>query len=116
MQSFYDRFFSEREKEESYKYVGEYVNNFLVNKPIPGIEWEYDFVKQYLATVKLEDVNQLAKQWITKDNMVVTLNAPDKPNVKIPSAEEVNACSAPWTWQRSNPIRKKYWNHLAGRQ
>ncbi len=91
MQSFYDRFFSEREKEESYKYVGEYVNNFLVNEPIPGIEWEYDFVKQYLSSVKLEDVNQLAKQWITKDNMVVTLNAPDKPNVKIPSAEEVNA-------------------------
>ena len=49
MQSFYDRIFSEREKEESYKYVNEYVNNFLINEPIPGIEWEYDFVKQYLS-------------------------------------------------------------------
>ncbi|MEK7227115.1 MAG: pitrilysin family protein, partial [Bacteroidota bacterium] len=48
MQSFYDRIFSEREKEESYKYVDEYVNNFLINEPIPGIEWEYDFVKLYL--------------------------------------------------------------------
>ncbi len=91
MQSFYDRIFNEREKEESYKYAGEYVNNFLINEPIPGIEWEYDFVKQYLSSVKLEEVNNLAKQWITKDNMVVTLNAPDKANVKIPSAEEVNA-------------------------
>ncbi len=91
MQSFYDRIFNEREKEESFKYVNEYVNNFLINEPIPGIEWEYDFVKQYLTSVKLEEVNQLAKQWITKDNMVVTLNAPDKANVKIPSAEEVNA-------------------------
>jgi zinc protease len=91
LQSFYDRIFNEREKEESYKYAGEYINNFLINEPIPGIEWEYDFVKQYLATVKLEEVNQLAKMWITKDNMVVTLNAPDKPNVKIPSAVEVNA-------------------------
>lgn len=91
MQSLYDRIFNEREKEESYKYVDEYVNNFLINEPIPGIEWEYDFVKQYLATVKLEDVNKLAAQWITKDNMVVTLNAPDKADVKIPSAEEVSA-------------------------
>jgi zinc protease len=91
MQSLYDRIFNEREKEESYKYVDEYVNNFLINEPMPGIEWEYDFVKQYLATVKLEDVNKLAAQWITKENMVVTLNAPDKANVKIPSAEEVNA-------------------------
>ena len=91
LQSFYDRIFMEREKEESYKYVDEYVNNFLINEPIPGIEWEYDFVKQYLASVKLEDVNRLAKEWITKDNMVVTLNAPDKEGIKIPSAEEVNA-------------------------
>jgi zinc protease len=91
MQSFYDRIFNEREKEESFKYVNEYVNNFLINEPIPGIEWEYDFVKQYLTTVKLEEINSLAALWITKDNMVVTLNAPDKSDVKIPSAEEVNA-------------------------
>jgi len=89
LQSLYDRIFNEREKEESYKYVDEYVNNFLINEPIPGIEWEYDFVKQYLSSVKLEDINGLARQWITKDNMVVTLNAPDKADVKIPSAEEV---------------------------
>jgi len=90
MQSFYDRIFNEREKEESYKYVDEYINNFLINEPIPGIEWEYDFVKQYLASVKLEEVNSLARQWNTRDNMVVTLNAPDKPNVKVPSIDEVN--------------------------
>ncbi|HEV7781455.1 MAG TPA: pitrilysin family protein, partial [Chitinophagaceae bacterium] len=65
LQSFYDRIFNEREKEESFKYVSEYVNNFLVNEPIPGVEWEYDFVKQYLSSVKLDDVNELAKQWIT---------------------------------------------------
>jgi len=89
MQSLYDRIFSEREKEESYKYVNEYINNFLINEPIPGIEWEYDFVKQYLVSVKLEDINKLAKEWITKNNMVVTLYAPDKEGVKIPSNEEV---------------------------
>ncbi len=91
MLSFYDRVFNEREKEESYKYVDEYVNHYLLKEPMPGIEWEYDFVKQYLSTVKLEEVNKLAGQWITKNNMVVTLNAPDKEGVKIPSADEVKA-------------------------
>ncbi len=90
VQSFYDRIFSEREKEESFHYADEYTNNFLINEPIPGIEWEYDFVKQYLKLVTLDDVNKLAAKWITKDNMVVTLNAPDKEGVKIPSASEVN--------------------------
>ena len=89
MRSFYDRIFSEREKEESFKYVNEYVNNFLVNEPIPGIEWEYDFVKQYLAAVKLEDINRLAKEWISTDNVVITLNAPEKEGVKIPSEEDL---------------------------
>lgn len=89
MQAFYDRIFSEREKEESYKYVDEYVNNFLINEPVPGIEWEYDFVKQYFSSVKLQDINALAAGWITRDNMVVTMNAPDKEGIKIPSAEEV---------------------------
>ena len=91
LQSFYDRIFNEREKEESFRYVDEYVNNFLVHEPIPGIEWEYDFVKQYLSTVKLEEVNKLAAQWITKNNMVVTFNAPDKEGVKIPTAAEINS-------------------------
>ncbi len=90
LRSFYDRIFVERENEESYKYVDEYVNNFLENEPIPGIEWEYDFVKQYLASVQLEAVNKLAAQWITRDNMVVTLNAPEKEGISIPSIEEVN--------------------------
>lgn len=90
LQSFYDRIFNEREKEESFRYVDEYVNNFLVHEPIPGIEWEYDFVKQYLSTVKLEEINKLAAQWITRNNMVVTLNAPDKEGIKIPTEKEVN--------------------------
>lgn len=107
MQSFYDRIFNEREKEESYKYVDEYVNNFLINEPIPGIEWEYDFVKQYLSSVKLEEVNSLAKQWVTKDNMVVTLNAPDKADVKIPSAEEVNAVLGSVDVATIEPYREK---------
>ncbi|MBM3416567.1 MAG: insulinase family protein [Bacteroidetes bacterium] len=90
LQSFYDRIFNEREKEESYKYADEYINNFLINESTPGIEWEYDFVKQYFTTVKLDDINALAAKWITRDNMVITMNAPEKEGVKIPSAEEVN--------------------------
>jgi len=107
LKSFYDRIFNEREKEESYKYVDEYVNNFLINEPIPGIEWEYDFVKQYLASVKLEDVNKLAAQWITKENMVVTLNAPDKEGVKIPSAEEINKVLEAVALAKIEPIKEK---------
>lgn len=107
VQSYYDRIFNEREKEESYKYVDEYVNNFLINEPIPGIEWEYDFVKQYLSSVKLEEVNSLAQQWITPVNMVVTLNAPEKEGIKIPSTEEVKTVLASVETAQIEPIKEK---------
>jgi zinc protease len=107
MQSFYDRIFNEREKQESYKYVDEYVNHFLINEPIPGIEWEYDFVKQYLNTVKLEEINKLAAQWISRNNMVVTMNAPDKAGVKIPSPEEVQSIVANVETASIEPYKEK---------
>jgi len=107
IQSSYDRAFSEREKQESANYVGEYVNNFLVKEPIPGIEWEYDFVKQHLASVKLADINKLAAEWITKDNLVVTMNAPDKEGIKIPSAEEVKNIIASVDVAAIEPIKEK---------
>ena len=89
MLSSYERSFNERNKNESANLVSEYVNNYLVEEPIPGIEWEYNFVKNYLPTVKAEDINKLAGQWFTKNNMVVTVNAPEKAGIKIPSTEEV---------------------------
>ncbi|MBI3138364.1 MAG: insulinase family protein [Sphingobacteriales bacterium] len=107
VQSYYDRVFNEREKEESYKYVEEYVRNFLTDEPIPGIEWEYDFVKQYMASVTLPDVNQLAAQWISNRNMVVTLNAPDKEGVRIPSAEEVKTVLANADQATITPYKEK---------
>jgi len=107
MQSGYDRIFNEREKEESFKYADEYVNNFLINEPIPGIEWEYDFVKQYLNIVTLADINKLAAQWITKDNLVVTMNAPDKADVKIPTDEEIKAILSAVDVAKIEPYKEK---------
>ena len=105
--SYYDRVFNEREKQESYNYVEEYIRNFLVDEPIPGIEWEYDFVKQYLSSVTLPDVNQLATQWISNKNMVVTLNAPDKEGIKIPAAEEVKAVLSSVETAAISPYKEK---------
>lgn len=105
--STYEKMFNEREKQESANFVGEYVNNFLVNEPIPGIEWEYDFVKQYLAQAKLEDINNLAAKWITKNNMVVTVNAPEKAGIKIPSADEINGVISNVETAKLEPLKEK---------
>ncbi|MBP5562537.1 MAG: insulinase family protein [Bacteroidales bacterium] len=37
----------------------------------------------------MEEVNALAKNWITEDNMVAIITAPDKEGVTVPSKEEI---------------------------
>ncbi len=85
----YERSFAERNKNESAKFVGEYVNHFLEAEPTPGIEWEYNFLKEYLPTIKTDDINKLAALWLTKNNMVVAANAPEKDGIRIPNADEI---------------------------
>jgi zinc protease len=37
--------YKDRDKQESGRILGEYINNFLENEPIPGIEWEFNTKK-----------------------------------------------------------------------
>ena len=87
----YESAFTEREKTESGAYVGEYVQHFLEGEPSPGIAWEYGEVQRLLPNVTLSDVNTLGKTWITDRNRVVTLSAPEKAGVTVPSEAQLLA-------------------------
>lgn len=54
----YEKLYNERDKTESNRLVGEYVNNYLEQEPIPGIEWEYNFVKTHIDKIKLSDLEE----------------------------------------------------------
>ncbi|WP_276367230.1 M16 family metallopeptidase [Chryseolinea sp. H1M3-3] len=86
-----ERSFNERDKTESSNLVQEYVRNFLEKEPIPGIENEYSYHKQYLDGITLEEVNQYAAKTIPPDteNKLVILTGPEKAEFKIPSNEEL---------------------------
>ncbi|MBC8110650.1 MAG: insulinase family protein [Verrucomicrobia bacterium] len=94
MLSQYEKGYNEREKTESDNFVDEYQSHFLENEPAPGIAWEFDFVKKYLPMAKLTDINALAQKFITPENLVVVINAPDKEGVKIPTEAEVRTILA----------------------
>jgi zinc protease len=85
----YEQSFNERYKVKSENIAAEYVRNYLKQEPIPGIVYEYEIAKKYIPEIKLEEINQLALQWITDQNMVVVLMAPDKPEITLPSEEKV---------------------------
>jgi zinc protease len=84
-----EQYFNERYKEKSETYASEYVRNFLEKEPIPGIVYEYEIYKKYLPEITLQEMNQLASKWITDENMIVVITAPDKPEINLPTEEKV---------------------------
>jgi zinc protease len=73
-----DKTYKDKDKLESNRLVGEYINNYLDQEPIPGIEWEYEMTKKYLKTIKLSEVKDLINQFIHDDNRVIILTGPKK--------------------------------------
>lgn len=80
---------NERNKQKSSRYCNEYFSNFLTNDPIPGIEYEFETAKKLIPEITLEEINELAKKWITEENMVVVITAPENEDITVPSEEEV---------------------------
>ncbi|MBE9467835.1 MAG: insulinase family protein [Bacteroidetes bacterium] len=81
--------FKDRTKQKNSKYIWDYFENFLTNEPAPGIEFEYDYLKKVLPVITIDEINALARKWITDENMVITVTGPEKEGLKIPTKEEV---------------------------
>ena len=81
--------FKERDKTESRPLIDEYIRNFLIGETIPGIEVELNLYKQFLPGITLEEVNNQTLEHITEGNRVITVSAPQKDSVKVPTEAEV---------------------------
>ena len=82
---------NEIDKTESKTFAQEYLNHFLQQDPIPGAKRVFNYAKKYLEEITLDEVNTLAAQWITKDNICVIAMAPEKEGVDVPTETEILA-------------------------
>ena len=85
----YEKAYNERSATRNISYVNEYIDNFLHQGMIPGIEWEYAFVQQIMPAISLEQINQIALQLVTNENIVVNFQVADKPEVQLPTEEQI---------------------------
>ncbi|MBP6870763.1 MAG: insulinase family protein [Bacteroidales bacterium] len=81
--------FAEKDKMASDQYVWQYFSHFLEQEPTPGVAYDFAFTNAMLPGITLEEVNAQAGKWITGKNRVVSLMAPDNPDIKVPSEQEV---------------------------
>ncbi len=87
----YEKAYNERGKTESKSYVDEYQGNFLVQEVIPGIEFEYAFAAHIMDQITLEDVNAMSSQFISEDNRVIIVSAPEREGLALPSEAQLKA-------------------------
>jgi zinc protease len=79
-----ERSYNNRDKTESSVLVEEYIRNFLEAEPIPGIENEFNYKKELLPGIKLEEVNAFANEIKKTETVFVSVMGPDKADVKMP--------------------------------
>ncbi|MHC1705372.1 MAG: M16 family metallopeptidase [Tenuifilaceae bacterium] len=84
-----DSRFMDREKRKNYEIVYPIISNFIMNNPNPGIEFEYEFAKEIIPTISLEEINAEAKKYVTNENIVVTVTGPEKEGVTLPTEKEI---------------------------
>ncbi|MGA2823065.1 MAG: insulinase family protein [Bacteroidales bacterium] len=89
MLSQYEKAAKEFDKTESMSLTDDYVNNFLTGDPIPGARKAYKYVKNLLPEIKLEDINALAKEYVSDDNMALVVMAPEKSGVEVPTEADI---------------------------
>jgi zinc protease len=90
----YENSYNEREKRLSNSIISEYLGNFTSGNPAPGITYTFELAKTYLPSVTLEQVNGLAKKWMTDENQVIVVTGPEKEGIKIPTESELKAAKA----------------------
>jgi zinc protease len=88
---FIEQAYNEKDKTESIRFAQEYARNFYEHEAAPGIEAELELFKKWIPEITLDDVNSLVKKVITKNNMVITVSAPEKEGIEIPTEEEIMA-------------------------
>jgi zinc protease len=85
----YEELYNERNTVRNISYAQEYIRHYLDDEVIPGIEWEYKTLQQLLPMIDINTINNIAKQFITDQNVIVSIMAPDNDVVQVPTQKQV---------------------------
>ncbi len=85
--------FKEKNKTESKDYVEQYVQAYLEKEPVSSIDFEYNFYKQNIDGIKIDEVNEVAKNWISDNgqNTVIVIQSPQKDSASLPTDDAIKA-------------------------
>ena len=94
----------EENKTQTNSLADEYTDHYLKNDPCPGIKQEWRYAKEFIPEITLEECNAMVKTWVTDNNFIFYLTAPEKEGFKVPTEQEAlaiirnakNVVTEPW--------------------
>jgi zinc protease len=87
----FEQLASSTDEHTSESLADEFVRSFTQGEPIPGIAYEYALARRFLPEITLADVNGLARDWVPERNRVVSVTAPRKDGVALPTEASLGA-------------------------
>ena len=84
----YTKLAKEADKTQTNSLADEYTNHYLDNEPCPGIRQEWRYAKEFIPEITLAECNEMVKGWITDENLIFYLTAPEKDGVKVPTEKD----------------------------
>ena len=85
----YERSLAEKDNQESASLANRYVQVFLQGNSYPSVETRAALAAELLPGITLDEVNEVAKGWITEQGRVILVNSPEKEGLEIPTAEDM---------------------------
>ena len=90
-QRYLDEALLEKDKSPSAPLADELVRHVVQDEPVPGIVYEQAMSQRFLPGITLEEVNALAKTWVPDGNRVISVNAPERPGLSLPTTARLSA-------------------------
>jgi len=82
--AFIEQAYNNRDKTESVTIAEEYVRVFLQKEPTPGIAKEYEYYKQFLPGISLDEVNARSAPLKENNKLFVSLQGPSDSKYDLP--------------------------------
>ena len=74
--SFFESYYKDRDKLESGRIVGQYVQSYFSKEAVPSIEWNYNKTMELLPGINVTEVNAKINDYIHDDNRTIVFTGP----------------------------------------
>jgi zinc protease len=93
-QRYLDQALVEKDKSPSGPLADELVRHVVQDEPVPGIVYEQAMSARFLPEITLAEINALARTWIPDRNRVISVSAPERAGLTLPTEARLAAVIA----------------------